>query len=928
MIAMITNQLIIQQDYFWFLAALVMAGVGFAAFRPWDDSPRQAWLGWVALGQCLISIIELVRLSQPVKMNPYAPVNLEVDLCFGVILALQAWAVLPADRRWCKWMLPVLMLLAWLRKDFPWLATSAMNVVITAGLAWRVMIAREAVDRRVGLILAAIVWFSPIGLATTLLHTVVNDVFSAALLANAPPSGPLHYWTAGLRRWSTTGIWGAWASFGMFLGGAVILSELMRRRPVVTREQREWRRIFPLAALWLVAGLFLTAWVGSNARELDEKFRLGQVRLAASLIDPKDFTAAFGTLFDPQRVVSSDTSKFIKATVSPEFQAAVLPVREQMATIEKAVSGEPNVLIQVARNGWNFNAAFPGGKKYSPKFVTVLGPSEETVSWAPVFLEPYQAAYGVVIQARAPLKFSTGVLGGWLALEWDMEQWLASQAQARLQAFVIVALGLGLALLSVVQRVKGWARDEALRAAETARNADRTKTEFLARVSHELRTPLQSVLSYKEVLQTSIQGEEGQSHLRTLHHHGELMLRLVNDLLDLPALQTGNFQIAARPTQVAELIRQTAESLRPQAEAKGLAFHVSIEVPSDRWCLADGERVRQVLINLTGNAIKFTDRGEVRVRLQAESDEGFLLRVSDSGPGIGPEEAKRLFKPFARLEKTRAKEGSGLGLALVAGLCEAMGGRVSLGEATAGASFEARFKLAPAQPPPSDLVASGSLALLGKRVLIVDDNTLVRDLFGTYLTALGAQCQVTGNGGEAIARAAGQSFDAVILDYELPGMDGAAIAQVLREQNKGARSRIIGASAHAGEAERIRAMASGMDEFLIKPVDLRQLARAVEQPPIALVRGRSNLEELIERLRVTFQAEAPHLEAAFARALSESDWLTLQAKAHYLKNSADVLALSELSAACQALAEPALQGDPVRTRAVAATCMAHLRAWN
>src|SRR5688500_1252242 len=256
---------------------------------------------------------------------------------------------------------------------------------------------------------------------------------------------------------------------------------------------------------------------------------------------------------------------------------------------------------------------------------------------------------------------------GWLVAELEATRWTVTFTQARLQTMALVGAGVGLWALAVAYRLRRESRDAAEQTAAAAAAADRMKSAFLAKVSHELRTPIQSVLGYGELLAGAPLSDAHRVWLNALRSHGDIMLRLVNDLIDLGALQSGAFQLQIAPIPLRALINDCVAALRPAAAARGLALQVELAADIPEVVATDGVRLRQILLNLLTNAVKFTAVGSVSLTVRAASDHRVQFVVSDTGPGIAPVLRGRLFQPFTRLDPTSG--GSGLGLALVHGLC-------------------------------------------------------------------------------------------------------------------------------------------------------------------------------------------------------------------------------------------------------------------
>lgn len=462
--------------------------------------------------------------------------------------------------------------------------------------------------------------------------------------------------------------------------------------------------------------------------------------------------------------------------------------------------------------------------------------------------------------------------------------------------------------------------------ASAASPSDLSGEGFLAHICHELRTPLQTILGQGELLLRDTADEAARMRLASISEHGALMLRLVNDLLDWHTSGGETFRLVPRPVDLPALVAQTVESFRPAADAKALALDCEISADTPQWVQLDGDRVRQVLLNLVGNAIKFTEVGRVSVSLFESPDGGVELRVADTGPGIARAEQARIFQPYARVERSAAAEGAGLGLALSARLCARLGGGLTVAsDGQHGTTFFARFA-APACPPPRGAApASGpATSLRGRRVLVADDNALVRDFFCAGLGELGACCERAADGEEALSRALEGDFAAVVLDLSMPRLEGVEVARRLRAR-LGPQLRIVGASAHAGSTERARALAAGMDAFLAKPVGIGELAAALgvsDDAPAAMDETRMRAA-----LSVQFRAEAHAHAAMLALAWKTRDWPGLVQAAHYVHNSALVVRDGALSAACAALMRAAEACDEAAARDGWERCDQALAPW-
>jgi CheY-like chemotaxis protein/HPt (histidine-containing phosphotransfer) domain-containing protein len=500
---------------------------------------------------------------------------------------------------------------------------------------------------------------------------------------------------------------------------------------------------------------------------------------------------------------------------------------------------------------------------------------------------------------------------------------------------LMVAIGVALWATAIGYRLRRLEREQAERIAREAAAADRAKSEFLAHVSHELRTPIQSVLGYAELLASAPLGDVGRQRLAALRGQGDLLLRLVNDLIDLGALQASVFRLQPSSVDAAALTRECLETIRPQADARHLTLHLEID-PGVTWIEADGQRLRQVLLNLLTNAVKFTTTGGITLRLCRPVEPAATVEwtVQDTGPGIAPEDQERIFQPFVRLDRDHAVAGAGMGLALCARLCTAMKGSIAVqSDGESGTTFVVRLPLheraasatmplADARPPG----AAASVAWHGLKVLVADDNTLVRELLVAFFQERNADTTAVADGLAVVEICAGQPFEVIVLDLSMPWLDGRETARRLRRPGATpGQPWIIGLSAHAGREDANTAIAAGMDRFLTKPVSFAELSAAVAEAPGARARppsagaGFGASAALAQRLSTQFFAETPAIVAEMRMALANRDWPRLRARAHYLKNSADVLGAEELRRACNALYVNADSAETGRLRELLAS---------
>ncbi|MEM8962906.1 MAG: ATP-binding protein [Acidobacteriota bacterium] len=440
--------------------------------------------------------------------------------------------------------------------------------------------------------------------------------------------------------------------------------------------------------------------------------------------------------------------------------------------------------------------------------------------------------------------------------------------------------------------------DELRRARDAAQAADRTKMRFLAHMSHELRTPLTSIVGLAERLETpELPVAERRRAADSLHAAADLLLSLIDDVLDLARYEDGRVSLHPTAFDLRALVDGVVDLLLPRARQKDLVFGTAVASHLPERFIGDPDRLRQVLINLIGNAIKYTEHGSVRleVKAAADVDERYGLRflVRDTGRGIAPEKRAAVFEPFVQTDPSGAHQGVGLGLAISRRIVEQMGGEIDVDEVEGGGSIF-HFTIAlPLAAPRVDRVSSDRVAgdrVAGDRVssdrvassqddepdsmvatetatapneatavassppaqpipdgtsvapiLVVEDNDLNRELFVRQLDMLGWRAEAVADGESALDLiASGRSFDLILMDCQMPGIDGYETCRRLRlyEQDKGhAPVPVISVTAYAFPEDQQNAANAGMNDWLTKPFRLQDLGKKVERwmpsPPTA-----------------------------------------------------------------------------------------------
>ncbi len=391
--------------------------------------------------------------------------------------------------------------------------------------------------------------------------------------------------------------------------------------------------------------------------------------------------------------------------------------------------------------------------------------------------------------------------------------------------------------------------EELALALSAAKESTKLKSEFLANMSHEIRTPMNAILGLTAFALESTSREEQQEYLRDVLNSAESLLSLLNDILDLSKIEAGRMELAPVDMSMAQLIQEITHFLKTAANQKGLelAWNIAPDVPEH--LSADPLRTRQVLLNLIGNAIKFTENGSVRVEAQVEAqdDKTVTLRfaVHDTGPGIPADKQELIFKSFCQADgtTTRRHGGTGLGLTISAHLVELMGGKIWVeSEVGSGSTFyfTARFgkvtSVAPQLPParpavmsPSGLEVDAKSQLGSLRILIAEDNFSSLKLLTRLLERWGQQVTLAVNGREALSLFEKDIFDLVLLDIQMPEMDGFEVTAAVREMEakSGRHTPIIALTAHALAGQREQCLTRGMDGFVTKPIEPRKLLEAM-----------------------------------------------------------------------------------------------------
>lgn len=406
--------------------------------------------------------------------------------------------------------------------------------------------------------------------------------------------------------------------------------------------------------------------------------------------------------------------------------------------------------------------------------------------------------------------------------------WWRSQPALALAGTLLLAMVAWVAWFRRARERRRLAWQLAQARQQLAEQHSEAKSRFLATLGHEIRTPMTGVLGMAELLQGGVLDPLQRHQVETIQRAGRHLLRLVNDALDLARIEAGKLVLDDTPFELAPLLHDVAGLLQPLAQAKGLGFSLYCDPGLPSALRGDATRVRQILFNLGHNAIKFCEHGRVALDITPRPGGGVVLQVSDSGPGLSDEQQARLFRRFERGAPRDGDHGggSGLGLAICRELAAAMGGIIRVRSDTGrGAQFVVELPLAAAEGPAPPAAARSEGQATPLQLLLVEDDAVVAEVVCGLLARLGHRVVHAPHGMAAMAELQVARFDLALLDLDLPGIDGLALARLIRA--KGLALPLVALTARADAEAEPAARAAGMDGFLRKPVTGDILAEAI-----------------------------------------------------------------------------------------------------
>jgi signal transduction histidine kinase/CheY-like chemotaxis protein/HPt (histidine-containing phosphotransfer) domain-containing protein len=527
---------------------------------------------------------------------------------------------------------------------------------------------------------------------------------------------------------------------------------------------------------------------------------------------------------------------------------------------------------------------------------------------------------------KYPLVVSITVTDELFLAQW--RHWVALITAIAVGSVCAVMIAFSLLVNSLRRSEVAMALTERLR--QEAEAANRAKSEFLTMMSHEIRTPLTAVNGFAELIVTESADADTREHGRLILKNGQHLLAIINDILDISKIEAHRLELEKVAFSPLEIVYGIESIMRAQAGTTGIAFRVDVQAPMPSRVIGDPTCWRQILFNLCSNAVKFTEAGSVVLAMRYDAERSMLAcTVRDTGIGMSREQLKNLFKPFTQADRSISRQygGTGLGLYLVDQLVRLMGGEVSVdSEPGKGSTFTATIRAERAadaawitgesmqRPTDGTAADAHSAKRLRGRVLLAEDGADNRMLVAALFARLGIDHVAVENGAQAVDLAARERFDVILMDIQMPVMDGVTATRRLRAL--GFQTPIVALTANVMAEDVKRYRESGFTGCVSKPIDFAELARCLETivPADARPLAMQTLEDLPEyrELRQAFEISLPDNLAAIEAQVELGQWSAVQEAAHSLKGTAgsfDYPRVTQLAAVLELAAQEGAGAD-------------------
>jgi signal transduction histidine kinase/DNA-binding response OmpR family regulator len=601
---------------------------------------------------------------------------------------------------------------------------------------------------------------------------------------------------------------------------------------------------------------------------------------------------------------------------------AVNPFVHDIYTFKKDPEGRV-VLIVDSETDYDRNGLYEGDRERRTPIGEVYKEANESLERAfggeKVFdAVPVTDRWGTWVSAYVPLPDAQGRVDGVLGVDYAAGDWLTAIRGGRLRAVAFLATLLGVfgAAVGVIANLRSHIRrrekaeEELVHAKTSAEAANVAKSEFLANLSHEIRTPLNGIVGMVDLLRTTDLTARQKDLLDALKESSLDLSALLSDILDLSKIEAGKLALESLPFSVSECVEGALKSFRFRAEGKGLSLESSVDPAVPALLLGDPGRFRQILANLIGNAVKFTEKGGISVEIvrELEDEDSTRLRitVSDTGIGIPRHKQAAVFELFTQSDNsiTRRYGGTGLGLAIVSKLVRMMGGRVWVeSEEGHGSRFHVTITLA--RPSAEAVLARASREVPDKqppaflRILLAEDTPVNQVVTVSILEKRGHRVSLARNGLEALEKLEKQPFDLVLMDVQMPVMDGLEATRRIREREKatGRHIPVIAMTAHALSGDREMVLGAGMDDYLTKPIDTQKLFATIEHyirwagapagawNPDDFSERLGGDREILKKVVALFEEDRTRLQREIREAVIRNDARALEHAAHALRGS-------------------------------------------